>query len=202
MKITIFGATGQMGQLLARQALDAGHDVLAFARNPDKLTISHPRLTIAPGQLDDDAAIGHAVRGADAVIEGVGSHSDGTRRIITAMRASDARRIVVVSTCSVPDPADRPDPNVKALVRLVKTVAPGPCQQIRAAAGYVRASDLAWTLVRVAKLTNDPPTGQLKIGYYGHGTVGLSVTRADTAAFLLSQTSDTTNLHSAPAISN
>ena len=34
MKITIFGATGQMGQLLARQALDAGHDILAFAPKP------------------------------------------------------------------------------------------------------------------------------------------------------------------------
>ena len=37
LRITVFGATGQMGHLLVGQALDAGHAVTAYARNPERL---------------------------------------------------------------------------------------------------------------------------------------------------------------------
>lgn len=202
MRITIFGATGRMGHLLVRQALDAGHDVTAYARDPEKMRTAHPRLSVVAGRLDDGDAILEAVRDADAVIEGVGAVSDGTRRIIGAMEHAGVGRLVVVSTCSVPDPRDRPDAKFAALVTFVKTVAPGPYAEVRRAADLVRASDLDWTLVRVARLNSHPATGRVKAGHYGHGVVGLSITRADMAAFLLGQVSDTTYLRQAPAISN
>ncbi|WP_328718693.1 NAD(P)H-binding protein [Streptomyces sp. NBC_00247] len=202
MRITIFGSTGRMGQLLVRQALDAGHIVTAYARTPAKLLVSHPNLSVVAGQLDDEEAILEAVRGADAVIEGVGSESAATRRIIAAMDASGVGRLVVVSTCSVPDPADLPDLKFKALVRFVKTAAPRAWAEVRAAAEAVRASDLDWTLVRVAKLDNGPATGEIKVGHYGHAVVGLSLSRADMASFLLGQVTDLTHLREAPAISN
>ncbi|KIF77928.1 hypothetical protein QR77_37090 [Streptomyces sp. 150FB] len=202
MRITIFGATGRMGQLLVRQALDAGHVVTAYARTPGKLPLTHANLTIAAGQLDDDQSILEAVRPADAVIEGVGSESAATRRIIAAMDTAGVKRFVVVSTCSVPDPADRPDLKFKALVQLVRTAAPRAWAEVRSAAEAVRASDLDWTLVRVAKLNDKPATGAIKVGHYGHGVVDLSISRADMAAFLLSQVTDETYLRNAPAISN
>lgn len=202
MRITIFGATGRMGQLLVRQALDAGHAVTAYARTPGKLRITHENLSVVAGQLDDEEAILEAVRTADAVIEGVGSESVATRRIIAAMDTAGVRRIVVVSTCSVPDPADRPDLKFKALVRFVKAAAPRAWAEVRSAAEAVRASDLDWTLVRVAKLNDKPATGDIKVGHYGHGVVDLSISRADMAAFLLGQVTDETYLRSAPAISN
>ncbi|MFE4967960.1 NAD(P)-dependent oxidoreductase [Streptomyces sp. NPDC056660] len=202
MRITLFGATGRMGQLLTQLALDAGHEVTAYARTPAKLQITHPNLSVVAGQLDDDEAILEAVRRADAVIEGVGSESEATRRIITAMDTAGVKRFVVVSTCSVPDPDDLPDAKFKALVRFVKTAAPGAYAEVRAAAQAVRASDLDWTLVRVAKLNDKPVGGNVKVGNYGHGIVGLSISRADMAAFLLAQVSDGTYIRSAPAISN
>ncbi|MFF1924226.1 NAD(P)-dependent oxidoreductase [Streptomyces sp. NPDC058221] len=202
MRITIFGATGRMGQLLVRKALDAGHEVTAYARTPGKLRITHENLSIAAGQLDDGEAVLEAIRTADAVIEGVGSESAATRRIIAAMKSAGVRRFVVVSTCSVPDPADRPDRKFDALAQFVRTAAPRPWAEVRSAAEAVRASGLDWTLVRVAKLNDRPATGDVKAGHYGHGVVGLSISRADMAGFLLSQVTDETYLHSAPAISN
>jgi putative NADH-flavin reductase len=202
LRITLFGATGQMGHLLASQALDAGHTITAYARNPERLHIDHPNLSVVAGQLDNDEAILAAVQDADAVIEGVGAVSDGTRRIIAAMDNSAVRRLVVVSTCSVPDLQDLPDAKFKALVQFVKTAAPTPYREVRRAAEIVRASALDWTLVRVAKLNNKNATGQIKAGYYGHGVVGLSITRADMAAFLLDQVVNLRYLHQAPAISN
>ncbi|WP_433890404.1 NAD(P)-dependent oxidoreductase [Streptomyces sp. CA-111067] len=202
MRITIFGATGRMGQLLVQRSLDLGNSVTAYARNPGKLAVSHPELSVVAGQLDDEAAILEAVTGADAVIEGVGSESAATRRIIAAMDTAGVKRLVVVSTCSVPDPADKPDLKVKALVRLVKSVAPRPYAEVRSAAEAVRACDLDWTLVRVAKLNDGPATGDIKVGHYGHGVVGLSTSRADMAAFLLAQVTDPAYVRQAPAISS
>jgi putative NADH-flavin reductase len=202
LRITVFGATGRTGHLLVGQALDAGHAVTAYARNPERLRIGHPNLSVLAGELDNDAAVLAAVQGADAVIEGVGAVSDGTRRIVAAMDDSGVRRLVAVSTCSVPDPQDLPDAKFKALVQFVRTAAPGPYREVRRAAEIVRASGLDWTLVRVAKLNDNDAAGQVKAGYYGHGAVGLSTTRTDMAAFLLDQAANLTYLHQAPAISS
>jgi putative NADH-flavin reductase len=198
----VFGATGRMGHLLVHQALDAGHAVTGYARNPERLHIDHPNLSVLAGQLDNDEAVLTAVQSADAVIEGVGAVSDGTRHIIAAMGKSSVRRLVAVSTCSVTDPQDLPDAKLKALVQFVKTAAPTPYREVRRAAEIVRASGLDWTLVRVAKPNDKKAAGQIKAGYYGRGLVGLSITRADMAAFLLDQVANLTYLHQAPAISN
>lgn len=37
MKLAILGATGATGQCLLRQAMEAGHQVVAVVRDPDKL---------------------------------------------------------------------------------------------------------------------------------------------------------------------
>ena len=39
MKIVVFGATGRTGLPLVKQALDAGHQVVAFVRDPAKMPI-------------------------------------------------------------------------------------------------------------------------------------------------------------------
>src|SRR6266511_4638058 len=87
MKLTIIAATGGVGQQLLEQALDAGHDVTAVVRNPGKLSRKVHAVTTdltAP----DPAALASAIAGADAVLSGLGPHSNadagiaqrGTRR--------------------------------------------------------------------------------------------------------------------------
>jgi hypothetical protein len=65
----------------------------------------------------------------------------------------------------------------------------------------IRASDLDWTLVRVPMLTNEPPAGDVKVGYLGKG-VGSRISRADIAAFMVKQADSDTYLRQAPVISN
>jgi putative NADH-flavin reductase len=57
MKIAIFGSSGNVGKLLVEQALAEGYDVVAYARNPSKLTIKHDHLTIMQGELSDEVMI-------------------------------------------------------------------------------------------------------------------------------------------------
>ena len=39
MKIAVFGATGGTGSVIVKQALERGHVITAFARNPDKMMV-------------------------------------------------------------------------------------------------------------------------------------------------------------------
>jgi len=202
VRIAIFGATGRTGNILVQKALAEGNDVVAIARHPENLQVRHERLSIVTGELDDDEAIANAISGADAVIEGVGAVSDGTKRIVDTMDRQGVRRLIAISTCSVSDALDLPDAKFKALIQFVKTAAPQAYKEILRAAEFVRSSDLDWTLVRVAKLKNGSGSGRVKVGYYGHGVVGLSIARADLASFLLDQAKDDSYIKQSPAISN
>jgi putative NADH-flavin reductase len=68
MNITIFGASGAIGQLLMRLALDNGDSVTAYVRNPEKIKLNHPNLRLVKGELSNASAIETAVVEADAVI--------------------------------------------------------------------------------------------------------------------------------------
>lgn len=52
MKILILGATGRTGRLLVNLALQSGHEVIAFVRNPENLQ-PQAHLTLVRGQLDE-----------------------------------------------------------------------------------------------------------------------------------------------------
>src|SRR5512132_787406 len=109
MKLTIFAATGGIGQQALEQALAAGHDVTAVVRNPNKLAGEAVRIVTADLAAADPAALESAVAGADAVLSGLGPRStsetgiasQGTRAIVQAMQATGARRIVVVSAAPI-----------------------------------------------------------------------------------------------------
>ena len=59
MQLAVFGATGRTGRPLVQQALDWGHDVVAFARSPSDLSdvsgerLLYERATGAAGRAED-----------------------------------------------------------------------------------------------------------------------------------------------------
>ena len=54
MKFAVFGATGQTGVQLVKQALDAGHSVAALVRNPAKMSEQHDNLTVSEVDIFDN----------------------------------------------------------------------------------------------------------------------------------------------------
>ena len=201
--------SGGTGKQLVVQALAAGHQVVAFVRDPSKLTTRHDHLTILQGELTNPETIEHAVLGTDAVISALGprrgtrdkSITRGTENILSAMVKHGVRRMVITSTPSARDPNDVPDFRFKLAVRMIQLIARGAYEDIVNTAKVVRTSDRDWTIVRVSMLVDALKTGVVKVGYVNK-EMGTRITRADLAEFMLKQVQDSTYLRQAPAISD
>ncbi|MBD3276369.1 MAG: NAD(P)H-binding protein, partial [Candidatus Marinimicrobia bacterium] len=73
MKLVIFGATGRTGIPLIKQALENGHEITAFVRNPDKLPDDLTnRVTIVEGDILNIEDVDKAVQNQDAVASVIG----------------------------------------------------------------------------------------------------------------------------------
>jgi putative NADH-flavin reductase len=210
VKLTIIAATGGVGRQLLTQALDAGHDVTAVARNPAKLppkvlATGNARLVISDLAAPDPQVLATAVAGTDAVLSALGPHNNsdagiaapGTRAIVTAMRAAGVRRIVAISASPVsttPSPG-RPDPPrhdpgdgfiMRHLgVRIAKALFGKVYNDVARMEDILRESGLDWTILRPPQLTDKPLTGRYRTAYGHNLRGGRSVSRADTAHCML-----------------
>ncbi len=204
MKLTIFAATGGIGRQALEQAVAAGHDVTAVVRDPKKLS-AEIRIVTADLAAPDPAALQSAVAGAGAVLSGLGPRSksdagiasQGTRAIVQAMKATDVRRIVVVSAApigTVPSPG-RPkppkhDPGDGFFMRnlfspLTKAALRKPYADLALMEDILRDSGLDWTVVRPPRLTDKRLTGTYRTAYGQNLRRGLFISRADVAHLML-----------------
>jgi putative NADH-flavin reductase len=204
MKLTIFAATGGVGRQLLEQAVADGHDVTAVARNPGKLT-RQVRTVTADLAAADPAALAPAVAGADAVLSGLGPHSNadagiaapGTRGIVAAMKATGVRRIVVVSAAPVGTVASPGNPHppkhdpgdgffMRYLFSRIAAARFGKVyDDLAAMEDTLRGSGLDWTVIRPPQLTDKPLTGRYRTAVGQNLKGGLSVPRADVAHLML-----------------
>ena len=208
MKLTIFAATGGIGRQLLEQAVDAGHEVTAVVRHPQKLPgelSGQVHVVSANLAAPDPATLTAAVQGADGVLSGLGPRSKaetgiatrGTQAIVAAMKAAGARRIVVVSAApvgTVPSPArpnpPKPDPGDGYLMRhllnpLIKAALGKNYADLAQMEDILRDSDLDWTVVRPPRLTDKPLTGTYRTARGQNLRRGLVISRADVAHYML-----------------
>ncbi|WP_345952775.1 NAD(P)-dependent oxidoreductase [Mucilaginibacter sp. PAMB04168] len=68
MKIAIIGATGFVGPKVVNEALSRGHEVTAFARQPEKLDIENEMLTKQSVDVTDTDILANLMVGHDVVI--------------------------------------------------------------------------------------------------------------------------------------
>ena len=203
MKLTVFGATGGTGSEAVGQALDAGHEVLAVVRNPARLRISHPNLTIMTADVLQPAEIADAVAGRDAVISALG-HSqrpaerkaaarptlcaDSARSVTEAMRATGSRRLVIVSASGPYTDGD--GLVLRSVIKpIVGRFLRGAWTDLVAMEEVVRASGLDWTVLRPPQLTDKPVTGRYRTRLDANAR-GLRVSRADVAHLALAVAGD------------
>lgn len=200
MRLTVFGASGRIGGLVVRQALDAGHKVTAVVRATSGFESDHRGLEVVRvAALTDPAAPAPALDGADAVISGLGPRgrkdtsvaSSTTRVVLAAMRDAGVRRFVAVSAAPVvPPPPDDGLLNRKIIHPLVSTLLRGIYTDLRLMEEDIRHSGLEWTVVRPPRLTDGPLTGRYRTAVEANLAHGITISRADVAHAMLAVLDD------------
>lgn len=198
MNLTVFGATGGIGQEIVRQALGAGHRVTAVVRDPARLTVGGERLEVVRADLSDPGALRAAVTGRDAVLSGLGARSRKdagvatrlTRTVLSAMEATDARRLVVVSAAPVgPRPAGD-GPLDRAMLGIVSALLKDVYADLREMEAELARSATDWTVVRPPRLQDKPLTGRYRTVVDGSPVKGRFIARADVAHAMLAMAAD------------
>lgn len=206
MKLVVFGATGKTGIEVVKQSLAQGHEVTAFVRDPQKLSLTDERLRIAVGDGLDLDAVTAAIQGHDTVVCSLGSsslgkttiRSAGTANIIEGMGTHQVNRLIAVTAMGVAESW----PTLSTAAKLFfGTMLRNVRQDHEKQEALIRASDLDWTIVRPSGLTDGPRTGQYDSGENIRAKSS-QIARADVADFILKELDSSANIRKAITITN
>ena len=200
MRVLVIGATGKTGHEVVRQALAAGHEVTAFVRDPSRLKVREPRLTVVRGDMRSVDDLRRALAGQVAVISTVGGRAkdtmtrplsgkpgDGvmeasTAALIEAAGEAGVGRVVMMSTFMLA-------PNLRwGILKPLALYYKGMNDDKRAGEEALKRSPLDWTIVYATRLTDGARSGRERLVPITETvTPRNNMSRSDAAAFLLAQ---------------
>ncbi|SIT10698.1 Putative NADH-flavin reductase [Roseivivax lentus] len=209
-KILVIGATKGIGLNVVEYGLERGHEIRAFARSADAMTLTHDRLERWPGDALKSEELAAALDGVDAVVMCLGIEeslsmiwkkvtlfSEATKALIPLMEASGPKRLLVVTGIAAGD-------SIRALSWIERQghaiLLGEPYKDKTRQEDLVKASSLDWTIARPVILTKRPMTGQYKVLTEPRDwRMGL-ISRKDVAHFLIHAIEDNAYVHQAPVL--
>jgi putative NADH-flavin reductase len=210
VRVVIFGASKGTGLETTRQALDAGHNVRAFARSASIIDISDHKLEKVRGDALKTKEVEAALIGVDVVIQtlGVGLSdlfrpvhlfSGATRVLIPAMKAQGVKRLICVTGFGAGDSRAR----ISGLQRMPFQLIFGRAYDDKSLQErLIKKSELDWTIARPGVLTGGPRTGRYKVLADASQWRNGIISRSDVAEFLVRQIEDRSYVHRAPVLVN
>ncbi|WP_107659159.1 NAD(P)-dependent oxidoreductase [Nocardia suismassiliense] len=198
MRLTIFGASGNTGSRLVRQALTAGHQVTAVVRGEHSL-LDHPQLRLVVADVLNPAAITAAIQDADAVFDTIGARDRGPTSVCTdaalsiskAMESVGVQRLIITSnSAGIAGPGD--DWSTRFVVKplILRPLLRHSLADMAAAEQAVRDSSLDWTIVRAPQLTDNKAKNAYRSAIDRNVTFGFRITREDLATAMLDFAAD------------
>ena len=197
MRIAVLGATGGTGRSLTKQAVAAGHHVVAVVRDPARLGDLVPS-EVAIAEAGDADAMASAIRTMDVVASCLGPRRDepgghvpvrGMLATLDAMRQAGVERLVTVSASGWV--VDGDDPLTRYLAKpILRRVLRDPFADLAEMERLVRASATRWTIMRPPMLVDRPPRGSYRSRRDGNVRWGFSIARGDLALAILDATVD------------
>jgi putative NADH-flavin reductase len=207
MKILVVGATGGTGRQLLKQALAQGYEVAALVRKPRRVKTKHAALRVIKGDVLDQHSIDPAMKGQQAVICALGKWPtrkpttlfwEGTANLIRAMNNHGVCRLICVTGLGAGDSRGHGSFFYEriALPLLLKNIYEDKDRQEE----LVRNTELDWIIVRPARLTNGPLTGNYLILTDLTHITAKRISRADVADFCLKQLTSNFYLQQTPLL--
>lgn len=196
MNLAIFGATGQVGKQLVKQALFNGHHVKAFGRNVfTEFNTEEKNLELIKGGVFDAGEVLAAIKGCDAVLSALGGSFDGTdksrslgiKNIVTQMQKAGVKRIVALGGMGILN-ADENTLLIDTEDYPKEYIPVG--EEHRKAYEYLKASGLDWTFVCSPDIINADATGEfITSANYAPQPNKYKINAGDLALFMLSEVS-------------
>ncbi len=201
MNILVFGATGGSGRAVVARALDAGHEVTAFVRDPSRMEAA-PRLTVVAGDATCADDVARALPGHDAIVISLGDRPKpfdwlpgrrraassrvceiGTRNILAAMPSDAPPRIVVVSAFGVGDTRETAPWYLRLYLRLFMEDLMADKERQET---LLKKADPDFLIVQPVALTDAGASGRWTAST--EGAIGRQqVSRGDLAAFIVDE---------------
>jgi len=182
--IAMLGGSGRLGRHIVESLLLHGYQIRALAhRQP--LSCSQPNLTVVAGDVRDPAIVQELLQGATAVVSSLGSAqaavpnicSTAATHLIPAMRARGIERVIATTGSAAREDREigSEPPHLLARRGALMAHMSGLILDGEALLREFTASSLAWTVLRLPRMTFDderaaqlasiPPAPTATIGY-------------------------------------
>ncbi len=197
MRLLVFGASGNCGSHLVRQAAARGHRVTAIARPETIYDAPHGVHTVRGSVLAAEF-VSSVIPGHDAVASCLGmryahpwarreSPDDfilrATTNIVAAMQSNGITRISAISAAGVAE--SRPEANLVIRFLIATSNVGVAYADLARVEQILRRSGLDWQAVRPTTLSHRRGSGKVRITSRYPATA--SIARADVAVFMLSE---------------
>ncbi|HSX71346.1 MAG TPA: NAD(P)H-binding protein [Pseudomonas sp.] len=207
MRLAVFGATGATGRHVVSQALAAGHEVIAIARDPGKVA-PRPNLIVRAGDVLDAESLRESCRGAEVVISCIGPSSSpgagaitnnlrpgktmsiGTVNMVAAAEAAGVRRFVFQSGIGLSDGSEMTAADRWVLRLLWRPVFGAALRDKGEGERSLVGSPLDWVIVRPVGLKDAAAPSGYRAGPGQRVALFSALSFADCAACLLRAASE------------
>ncbi|MBB3048190.1 putative NADH-flavin reductase [Litorivivens lipolytica] len=211
MKVTLFGATGNVGKECLKQCLESGHEVTVLVRTPAKLPEEYrSKITVIEGDALTHSDVLSAIsQGTDAVLFAIGVDektspkdlcTDATQHILDVMRENAVSRLVWCGGGSNIVPADQVSFGAKFVrwyaEHFLKHRHFDKEKQLEL---LNSRKDISWVGVRPLQMKAGPKTMKYRIGYDKFSAMS-NISFADCAHSMLQQLSSDHWVHEVPII--
>lgn len=181
--VLVLGASGQIARYAVPMLAEQGDTLTLFARNAAKVDAPEGARVIE-GDVLDAAALGAALQGQDVVYANLGGEIVAqAEALVSALDAAGVKRLIFIVSLGIyhelPEPFEAWNQQMigDALV------------DYRKAADVIEASDLDYTIIRPAWLTNNDET-DYELTQRDEQFRGTEVSRKAVAAFIASVVAD------------
>jgi len=209
-RVLVIGASRGIGLESVKALLAAGHDVRAFARQPEAMGLSDARLETFAGDATDAAALRNALAGMEAVVISLGVSlrssalvrpvtlfSDATAALLLVMTELGVRRLIAVTGFGAGDSADKLSLAEWFPYRAVM----GRVYDDKARQeALIKDSAVDWTIVRPGILTNGSAKGRYQVLVDRETWRNGVIARADVAHFIVEDLATGAHVGQAPVL--
>lgn len=208
-KLAVIGGTGKAGKYLVKQLLLQGYRIKLLVRNPEKFCVPHSNVEVITGDGTRFESITALIKDTDAVISTLGlgnppSEPDifsiVTRHIIRAMNDHGIKRYVVVTGLNVDAVEDKKGPVTQSATEWMYNNYPRSTADRQLEYTLLRASNLAWTLVRLPLIDQTDEIHEVSVSL--EDCPGSKISATSLAVYLIQQIADKTSIQRAPFLAN